>query len=313
VIRVGVIGAGIMGADHVKTLQGSVSGAEVVIVADIDAARAAAATPAGARSTTDPLQAIAESDAVIIASHDSTHAELALACIEAGKPVLCEKPLAPTVAECEKIVEADATGLVTLGFMRRFDPAHVALKAAIPQVGRPVVVHCVSRNVSSAPGSTTESSITNSAIHEFDSVPWLLGSPVAEVSWHAGRSAHGEFQDPQVMLLRTASGVLVTLEVFLNAKAGYVTRCEVVGEEGSLTLPEPAQVIVDHGLRRSTDYAADWRPRYADAYRVELQAWVDALASGTPSLLAGAADGWKATAVAAAMIESMRTGRTVTL
>lgn len=239
-MKVGVIGAGIMGADHVRTLNGSVSGAEVTIVADIDAGRAAAAAAvAGAASTTDPLRVIAESDAVVIASHDSTHAELALACIEAGRPVLCEKPLAPTVAECEKIVEADRDGLVTLGFMRRFDPSHVELKAALSQIGQPVVVHAVSRNVSSGPGSTTESSITNSAIHEFDSMPWLLDSPIAEVSWHAGRSAHGEFQDPQVMLLRTQSGVLITLEVFLNAKAGYVTRCEVVGEEGHSPCPSP--------------------------------------------------------------------------
>ncbi|GAA1870052.1 Gfo/Idh/MocA family oxidoreductase [Pseudonocardia ailaonensis] len=309
-----MIGAGIMGADHVTTLHGMVSGAEVAIVADIDLDRAtAAAARAGAEATTDPASVIAESDAVIIASHDSTHAELTLACLDAGRPVLCEKPLAPTVADCEKIVAADSGGLVSLGFMRRFDPTHVALKAAIPQIGQPLVVHCVSRNVSSGPGSTSASLITNSAIHEFDSVPWLLDSPIVEVSWHAGRSAHGELQDPQIMLLRNDNGVLTTLEVFLNARHGYVTRCEIVGDEGALTLPEPPQVIVDSGLRRATEYAADWRPRYADAYRVELQAWVDALAAGAPTPLATAADGLRATAVAEAMIQSMKDGRTVTV
>lgn len=71
-------------------------------------------------------------------------------------------------------------------------------------------------------------------------------------------------------------------------------------------------MIVDRGLTRSTEYAADWRPRYADAYRVELQAWVDALTTGAPGPPATAEDGLRATAVAAAMIESMRTGRRVT-
>ncbi|GAA4550874.1 Gfo/Idh/MocA family oxidoreductase [Pseudonocardia xishanensis] len=306
-----MIGAGVMGADHVRTLHRSVPGVEVSLVADLDPERAAStAQPVGARATTDPADVIAGSDAVIIASHDSTHAELVLACLAAGRPVLCEKPLAPTVAECGRIVEAEGDrGLIALGFMRRFDPAHVELKAAIGRVGAPLLVHCVSRNVSSAPGSTTESSITNSAIHEFDSVPWLLDSPITEVSWHAGRSAHGEFQDPQVMLLRTGNGVLTTLEVFLNARYGYETRCEVVGEEGAIALTDPARVVVDHARTHATGYAADWRPRYADAYREELQAWVGALAAGLPNPLATARDGLRAAAVAEAVIASMKDGR----
>jgi myo-inositol 2-dehydrogenase/D-chiro-inositol 1-dehydrogenase len=99
-VRVGVIGAGIMGADHSRNLAGTVSGAAVSLVADLDAGRAAqAAEAAGARSTADPKLLINDPDvdAVVIASHDSTHAGLLLACPEAGKPGLCQKPLAPTV------------------------------------------------------------------------------------------------------------------------------------------------------------------------------------------------------------------------
>ena len=75
--------------------------------------------------------------------------------------------------------------------MRRFDPGFLEMKAALEAgaCGTALVVHCVSRGVSSAPGSTSESSVTGSAIHELDTVPWLLEAPIVEVSWHAPRSA----------------------------------------------------------------------------------------------------------------------------
>jgi myo-inositol 2-dehydrogenase / D-chiro-inositol 1-dehydrogenase len=322
-VRVGVIGAGIMGADHAKTLHRMVSGAEVVLVADVDLARAqeVTATIPGSRATTDGFALIADDgvDAIIIASHDSTHAALAIAAVRAGKPVLCEKPLAPTLAECVEVVRAERAAigesgvpLISLGFMRRFDPGYVELKAAIGEnvCGTTLLIHNISRGVSSAPGATDESSVTGSAIHEFDVVPWLLDSPITEVSWNAARSsaqAQG-FRDPHLMLLRTADGVLSTVEVFLNARYGYDVRCEIVGEEGTLALTEPAKTILDRSRGRTVGYAADWRPRFAEAYRLELQAWIDAVTVGTPAPLATAQDGLVANAVAEAVIASMRNG-----
>lgn len=322
-IRIGIIGAGIMGADHALTVHHFVSGGTVELVADLDAVRAATTAEAvGARSTTDPLAVITDPavDAVVIASHDSTHAALVRACLDARKPVLCEKPLAPTLAECldvvaaEKVVVGDGPGLVSLGFMRRFDPGYVQLRAGIVsgEIGRPLIVHSIGRGVS-APGATAELLITGSAVHDFDIVPWLLGSPVVEVSWHApAASSLVDFQDPQMMLLRTADGALSTVESFLNARYGYDIRCEVVCETGTLALAEPAKVRRDADLRTGIGYAADWRPRFADAYRLELQAWVDGLNAGTPTVLATAADGLQASAVATAVLTSMHEGgRTV--
>jgi myo-inositol 2-dehydrogenase/D-chiro-inositol 1-dehydrogenase len=322
-VRVGVIGTGIMGADHVRILHRYVSGAIVTAVADLDAGRARAVASAvpGTRAVHDSFGLIAdpEVDAVVIASHDSTHAALAVAAVRAGKPVLCEKPLAPTVAECVEVVRAEQEaggGLISLGFMRRFDPGYVELKSAIAAgaCGTPLLLHCVSRGVSSAPGCTDELSITGSAIHEFDAVPWLLDAPVTEVSWHAPRPgrALGGLQDPQLMLLRTADGALSTVEVFLNARYGYDVRCEVVGEHGTVALADPARLVTDAARMRSTGYPADWRPRFADAYRLELQAWIDAATAGRPTPLATARDGLTATAVAEAVIASMKDGgRTV--
>jgi myo-inositol 2-dehydrogenase/D-chiro-inositol 1-dehydrogenase len=314
-----------MGADHVDTLHRWVSGAEVTRVADVDADRAAAVarTVPGARPGDDAHSLIGdpEVDAVLIASHDATHADLAVAAVRAGKPVLCEKPLAPTVQECLRVVRTERAaggGLISLGFMRRFDPAYGELRAAVAAgaLGAVLLMHCVSRGVSSGPGCTDELSVTGSAIHEFDIVPWLLDSPIVEVGWHAARptAAVTGLRDPQVMLLRTADGALTTVETFLNAGYGYDIRCEVVGERGTLALAGPARVVSASARARSTAYPADWRPRFADAYRLELQAWVDAVAGRTLSPLATAYDGLLATAVAEAVITSMKDGgRTATV
>jgi myo-inositol 2-dehydrogenase/D-chiro-inositol 1-dehydrogenase len=326
-VRVGVIGAGIMGADHSNTLHRQVTGASVTMVADLDLDRAlevATGLP-GVRASDDGVALIGDPavDAVVVASPDASHADLAVAAIKAGKPVMCEKPLAPTLAECVRVVQAEreavgagGPGLISVGFMRRFDPGYLELKAALEAgvCGTPLLVHCVSRGVSSGPGATSESSVTGSAIHELDVVPWLLGARVVEAGWHAPRStgAAPGLQDPQLILLRTADGALTTVEVFLNARYGYDIRCEVVGDRGTVALTNPAGVVADADGRRATGYPADWRPRFANAYRIQLQAWVDAVAAGRPAPLASARDGLTASAVADAVIASMRDGgRTV--
>jgi myo-inositol 2-dehydrogenase / D-chiro-inositol 1-dehydrogenase len=326
-VRVGVVGTGVMGADHVNTLHRQVTGATVTMVADLDLGRARdlAAALREVRATDDGFALIADPgvDAVVVASPDATHADLTVAAVQAGKPVLCEKPLAPTLPECLRVVQAEqaAVGagrppLVSVGFMRRFDPGYLEMRSALQAgaCGTPLLLHCVSRGVSSGPGSTSESSVTGSAIHELDVVPWLLDAPIVEVSWHAPRSTGmvPGVQDPQLILLRTADGALATVEVFLNARYGYDVRCEVVGDRGTIALTNPARVVADADRRRAVGYPADWRPRFADAYRAELQAFIDAVAAGRRAPLATARDGLAASAAADAVIASMHEGgRTV--
>ncbi len=318
-VRVGVVGVGVMGADHARKLAKVVSGSELVAVTDFDAAVAGAvAAELDARVHDDGYALIADSgvDAVVIATRDDTHADLVRAALRAGKPVMCEKPLAPTAAECQEVVAEAAlkrpVDLVTVGFMRRFDPPYVALRDRVVggEYGPPLIAHCVSRTVRTYPGGDSASSITQSAIHELDIVPWLLDSPIVEVSWQHGRSSvsSGDRQDPQFYLMRTASDVLVTVELFLNARYGYDTRCEVVMETGTSALTLPTQVVTDAERRRAVDYPADWIPRYSDAYRIELQEWIDSIAQGRPSTLATATDGLRAALVADALVESMNSG-----
>jgi myo-inositol 2-dehydrogenase/D-chiro-inositol 1-dehydrogenase len=316
-VRIGIIGAGVMGTDHARTLQRSVSGANVTAVADPVQDRAGAvAAETGARcfSSAEELIASPFVDAVLIASHDTVHAEQVRACLAEGKPVLCEKPLAPTVGECEDLVSLESswirdTPLISVGFMRRFHPAYRDLKAQLRDgvIGQPLMMLSSHRNVRSYPGGDSASTITNSGIHEIDITSWLLDSPIETVSWHGPKSTSeaGSRQDPQVFHLRTADGVLTIVDVFVNARYGYDVRCEIVGEAGSLELVRPQQTTLNQGLRQSRSYSDDWRPVFADAYRLQSQAWVDSLASGTPSPLASAMDALSATRVAQALIGSM--------
>jgi len=317
-MRIGVIGAGIMGADHARILHRDVPHADVVMVADVDHDRAQVVADGipDCRVASDAHALIDadEVDAVLVASSDATQVEYVLACLDLRKPVLCEKPLAPTAAECAQIVAAEdavvAGGppLVSVGFMRRFDPGYVELKELVDggALGVPVMVHSVGRGVS-APAGTDELTVTGSAIHDLDIVPWLLSSPVVEVSWHAARQSPevADRRDPQLMLLRTADGALTTVDIFLNARYGYDTRCEVVGSMASASLTEPHRVIRDEGLGRGHEYGSDWRPRFAEAYRLQNRAWVESLVSGAVTPLATARDGLQAALVADAVIASM--------
>ena len=308
-----------MGADHARKLARVVSGAELAAVTDFDARVAGAvAGEFGARVHADGVELIDDPavDAVVIATRDDTHADLVLAALRAGKPVMCEKPLAPTADRCREVVAAQAAlkipvDLVTVGFMRRFDPPYIALREQVRsgELGAPLIAHCVSRTVHTYPGGDSASSITQSAIHELDIVPWLLDSPIVEVSWQYGRSSVNSAgrQDPQFYLMRTASDVLVTVELFLNARYGYDTRCEVVMEAGTSALTLPTHIVTDVERRRAVAYPEDWIPRYSDAYRIELQEWIDSIAKGRPSTLATAHDGLRASLVADALVESMRT------
>ena len=166
-MRVGVIGAGLMGAIHARLL-----GSALVAVAD--------PRPDVAADYADGLELIAAPDveAVVVASPVPTHEPFVLACLEAGKPVLCEKPLAADAAAALRIAEADTAGLVTVGFMRRFDPAYVDLKARLAAVGRPLLVHCVHRNPSVPAYFDAPMMLTDSVAHEIDVTRWLLGQEI---------------------------------------------------------------------------------------------------------------------------------------
>lgn len=330
-LRVGVIGTGVMGQDHAHILANGVGGARLVALADVNqpATRALADQLGVPQVFGDGHQLIASGavDAVIVATPDQFHAEYTLACMEQGLPVLCEKPLAPAVAEAAAVVRRGREiggSLVTVGFMRRFDPGYRAMKDVITEgaYGAVLMTHSVHRNVEAYPGGDSSATVTNSAVHEIDVLPWLCGNPVVEVLWGAGRptSLLASRHDPQLILMRDAAGVLHTVELMVHAQYGYDVRCELVCEKGCVELPsvpaltEQQPLVVSSQLSRASAYPADWRPRFAAAYRAELSAWVDAsLAGRLADDAATMEEALQATIVADALVTSMRDGGWVTV
>jgi myo-inositol 2-dehydrogenase/D-chiro-inositol 1-dehydrogenase len=319
-VRVGVIGVGMIGQDHIRRITQVLSGGEVVAVADIDVARAeraAAALPGvTAHPTGQDLIADSNVDAVLVASWGPTHEEYVVASIEAGKPVFCEKPLATTKDACKRIVDAEMAGdlhLVQVGFMRRYDAGYLQLKAALGDggIGQPLLMHCAHRNPSVPPyGFTTEMMVSDSAVHEIDLVRWLFEEEIVATSILKPRrssKAAEDLHDPLIVLLEMASGVLVDVEVFVNATYGYDIRGEVVGERGTVALGDADDSVVRLSGQRNSRIPADWRERFIRTYDRELQDWLDAASAGT-SAGPSSWDGYAATVATDSCIEALRTG-----
>lgn len=285
-LHIGVIGTGAMGEDHIRRLTSVITGTKIVALSDINANNAKRiADKYGVKfyATGEEVIEAPEVDAIVIASWDPTHAQYVFESIKAGKFVFCEKPLATSADDCKKIVLAEISGgkqLVQVGFMRRFDRGYRQIKSVIEngKIGEPLMLHCVHRNRIPGPKHTTEMSIKNSVIHEIDVLRWLLGEDykTAQVLMpKSSRLAEDGLRDPQIVLLETQSGVRIDIESFVNCQYGYDVQCEVIGETGTVHLPDPANIVMHSQGTSSYDILPDWSDRFIEAYDIELREWVD--------------------------------------
>jgi myo-inositol 2-dehydrogenase/D-chiro-inositol 1-dehydrogenase len=311
-----------IGQDHIRRLTHVVSGAEVVAVTDADgrvAKEVASRLPGSTvHASGEDLIADERVDAVIVCSWGPTHEEYVLASLWAGKPVFCEKPLATTEEACSRIIDAEVEAgrrLVQVGFMRRYDAAYRAMKDVVDSghIGTPLLVHSRHRNPSVPEHYTREMAITDTAVHDFDTVRWLLGEELVSATvLTPRRSRHGgELQDPLLMLFETESGALVDVETSVNIRYGYDIRGEIVGEDGTVALADTAPVLVRRNGTVSGRVPEDWRERFIRAYDVELQEWVDAVAAGRGATGPSSWDGYAAAVVSDAAVEALRSGTKV--
>ncbi len=322
-LRLAVIGAGIMGSDHARIFASELPGATLQVICDASEqrARSLADSTGAAHVLTDPEAAIARGDvdAVVVASPDFTHAPLSIAGIRAGKPVLCEKPLSQSPQECLRVIDREiAAGrrFVQLGFMRRFDQSYAEMKAALNggQLGRPLIMHNFHRNVETpAADFTGAMAITNSAPHEFDVARFVLDTEFVGISAFQPRRSDAKVA-PVMMVLETADGQLVNIEINNNAAYGYDVRGELVGERGSISMDAPIYSRLDAALKRTVGYEGDWRGRYAEAYRRQNRAFLDFVRTGIfPGMAADAWDGHRASAIAEAGVQALSERRRVAL
>lgn len=319
ILRIGVIGAGAIGMEHIDRLQNKLVGSKVVAVCDINEANAKKAADAyGVRIERDMHAVICadDVDAVVVACYDPAHAEAVLACIARGKPVFCEKPMATTKEDCKRITDAEiAYGkkLVQVGFQRRYDKGYLQLKQFVEsgEGGAPLMIHCAHRNASVADNYDTTYAVYSTAIHEIDALHWLIDDEyISAQVLIPGSTRHTRpdfLKDPQMMILRTKKGVVIDIEVFVNCRYGYDIQCEICCEDAIIKLPEPSFPIIRKDAMLTRRLETDWKQRFIEAYDVEMQDWIDSSLRGEmngPS----AWDGYVAAVTADALVKSQTTG-----
>jgi len=321
-LRIVVIGAGAIGREHIERIQAKMANAAVVAVCDINADNAQLmADKWGVRIEPDMHAVIAapDVDAVVVACYDPAHAEAVLHCIAAGKPVFCEKPMATTQEDCRAIVDAEmAFGrkLVQVGFQRRYDKGYLQLKEILSsrEFGAPLLVHCAHRNASVADNYDTSYAVYSTAIHEIDAIHWLIDDEyVSAQVIIPGSTRHTRpdfLKDPQLMILRTAKGVVIDIEVFVNCRYGYDIQCEICCEDAIIKLPEPSFPAVRKDAMLTVALETDWKQRFIEAYDVEFEDWVSSTLRGEVNGPT-AWDGYVAAVTADALVRSQTTGEVV--
>ena len=266
-VKVGVIGTGAIGIEHINRINHKTQGAFVTAVSDINVEAASKiAEEIGAQffKTGEELIASEEVEVVVVTSWDPTHEKYVLEAIKHGKYVFCEKPLAMDAAGCRRI------------------RGYIELKEAIEskQYGEALMLHCAHRNPSADENYKTPMAISNTAIHEIDVLRWLLDEDYASVQMILPKKTshtHADLHDPQLLIFQTKSGVTIDLEIFVNCRFGYDIKCDVVFETAEVGMTDPAYTKIKAAEKNYTPISPDWQTRFLDAYDYEFKLWVDSI------------------------------------
>lgn len=313
-VRVAVIGVGGMGTFHARTLAG-LPGVEVTVVADVDAPNVDRLVhELGCEGSLDPVATATrrDLDGVVIATPDESHPALAIAAIQAGSMVLCEKPLATSLDDALDVVRAEVEvgrRVVQMGFMREYDPAHVQLLAALADVGTIDHLRLVHRNAN-RDRRPLDRIVVQSMVHEAHSVRFLSNCEVTSVTAFGGGPEAGSFRH---VLARAAlsNGGHATLE-FDDGGFGYEVTVEVLGRDGDVLTGAPLRALTRSAGAITTKIGDDWFRWFADAYRLQDVAWTESLRAGRatgPSTW----DGFVAQAIVDAIVASIVERREVPL
>jgi len=299
-LRIGIVGTGVMGAGHARFIRDSVDGAEVSALFDIDQNKVnqladELKTVTLRTSNVEDLMNSNEVDAIIIASPDNFHVQHLRLAMLAKKPTLCEKPLATNLDEARAVAseikeyeKACGKRMIHFGFMRRFDDAYRKARDLINSgnYGSPLYCRTTARNVSSV-GVTTSGLYTNIAVHDFDILRWLFKDEwVSVTSNYPKRSSLSPegLNDPLVVIAKMKNGLMMVADIFAFNNYGYDVRTEVICEKGSIEIGIHGDVITRSnriaGVGKGGEMDENWIPRFNDSYIAELRAWVETITTG---------------------------------
>lgn len=321
-LRIAVVGAGMMGADHITRINQRIVGATVSAVVEPDAARASAAiaNAPGAQhfSAIEDALAAGAVDAVLIATPGQFHEPVLIPAIEADLPILCEKPLTPDPESSLRVLEAEqkaGTKLIQVGFMRRFDREYVQLRELIAsgEAGDLLALRCVHRNPAVPDTYTNPMLINDSVVHEIDAVRFLTDSPIVAIEVKRPKRnalSPTHLDEPVLVLLETAEGVLADVEMNVSVQFGYQVKTEAVFQRGVAEIGRTGGMTLWQDGRYGRSEHVSFTTRFAEAYDAQIQRWVRAAKAG---VIDGpdAWDGYLAAAACKAGVEALESGERV--
>jgi scyllo-inositol 2-dehydrogenase (NAD+) len=322
-LGVGVLGVGEMGKRHAENIRRLVPEARLVAVADASANRARQVAAEleidKSFSSLEEMLGCPDVKAVLISTPDKFHAQAIETAAAAGKDILCEKPVALSLADAHRALDAVSKAGVRLqiGFMRRYDPAYAAAMKRVEagEIGEPVIFKSIGRDKDVPPLAAYQSGVNgmvfyNNTIHDFDLARWLMRDEVSEVHSYttvAIRPEIAHYGDvvASVVNLKYEHGAIGNVESYVQAIYGYDVRTEVVGSKGSILIGSlektPATFLSAEG---SSHILADhFLSRFADAYLAEVTDFVHNMLHDRPPRVSGE-DGLRALEIAVAAEDS---------
>jgi myo-inositol 2-dehydrogenase/D-chiro-inositol 1-dehydrogenase len=329
-IGIALMGAGRMARTHAAAIGGA--GGKLVTVYDVvEQAAKSLAADTGASVAHSVEEALEHPDvaAMLVATSSNTHVDLIIKGVQAGKAVMCEKPLAPNLSDakrCLDVLGAAQASKVFLAFNRRFDSGHAELKKAIDkgEIGSLQQLTITSRDPAPPPLDYIPNSgglFRDMMIHDFDMARWILDEEPVSI-YGFGSS----LVDPEIGKLGdidTAGVVMVTQNgkqaIILNSRRavyGYDQRIEAFGSAGMVISDNPRATAVKR--YSSGSFGAPDRiftfymDRYGESYRREIETFLGGVASGNPPPV-NAIDGLRAVYLAEAAGASLRSGRAIEL
>jgi myo-inositol 2-dehydrogenase / D-chiro-inositol 1-dehydrogenase len=324
---IAVVGTGFIGSVHARNVARH-PGARLVAVYDANFESATRiADETGCRSVADVAEIFDNRDveAVVIATPTNTHVEYLQRGARSNKAIYCEKPIGLDYTEAEQAVRAvRTTGVpVMLGFNRRFDASHLAVKEAVDggEVGKVEIVQLTSRGPKPPPISYVKVSggqLRDQTIHFFDLLRWLTNDEPVEV-YAIGAAlvdpAIGEAGDvdTSIVSLRMASGALCQIDSSRRTAYGYDERVEVFGSEGMAESARQSfrqlSVYKDHQVLRDGLHPG-WFERIEQSYYEAIGAFLRSMEKGVPPS-PSLEDGLRAQLIADKATESMKTGQAI--
>ena len=328
-MRIGLIGVGRIGAFHAQTLTNLPAVDETIITDAVPDLARQVGERLDVRVVPEPADVLAAGvDGIVIASSTATHPDFIRACVRAGIPTFCEKPVSALASEAVALRDelAGSDTPIQIGFPRRFDAAYVAARADLV-AGTLGYVHTV-RSTTLDPAPPPEAYIRGSggifndcAIHDFDSVRYVTGQEVVEV-YAAGTNQGVDYieaagdAESATSILTMSGGTLAVVSNSRSNGRGHDVRFEILGSKDSV-----AAGLDDRLPLRSADPAVTfpsgtpWNffmDRFADAFRAELTAFTQVVAGTIPSPCT-LHDGVEASLIAEAATRSWREHRPVRL